>query len=63
MIYFNKREGPTNKVRKMDAINGDNTKMTDKVVYKSVCSTTSQLRSKIQSIQSQFKLIRFNDNR
>ncbi len=63
VTYSDRKEEPTNKVGKIDVIGSDNAKMADKVVYKSMCSTTSQSRSRIQLTQSGFKLIRFNDGR
>ncbi len=47
----------------MDVVGGDDAEMADKVVHESVRSTTSRSRSGIQSTQSRFKLIRFNDGR
>lgn len=47
----------------MDAIDGDNVEIADKVIHESVYSTTSQSRSGIQSTQSIFKLIRFNNSK
>ena len=63
MTYFDKKEGPTNKVGKIYVVSDDNIEMAKKIVYKSVYSITSQSRSGIQSTQSEFKLIRFNDSR
>ncbi len=63
VTYSDKEEGPANKVGKMDVIGGDDTKMANEVVHKNVCSTTSRSRSRIQSTQSGFKLIKFNDGR
>ncbi len=63
MTYSNKKEGPANKFGKINAVGGDDTEMADKVVNKSVHSTTSRSRSRVQSTQSGFKLIRFNDCR
>ncbi len=50
-------------IQRMDAVGGDDAEMADEVVHKSVRSTTSRSRSGIQSTQSGFKLIRFNDGR
>ncbi len=50
-------------IQKMDAVGGDNAEMADEVVHESVRSTTSRSKSGIQSTQSGFKLIRFNDGR
>ncbi len=50
-------------IQRMDAVSGDDAEMADKMVHESVCSTTSRSRSGIQSTQSGFKLIRFNDGR
>ncbi len=47
----------------MDAVGGNNTEMADEVVHESVRSTTSRSRSGIQSTQSGFKLIKFNNGR
>ena len=52
MTCFDKEERPTNKIGKRDAVGSNNAKMTDKVVHESMCSTTSQSRSRIQSTQS-----------
>ncbi len=50
-------------IQRMDVVGGDNGEMADKVVHESVRSTTSRSRSRIQSTQNRFKLIRFNDGR
>lgn len=50
MTYSNRKEKQTNKVGKMDIISGDNVKKVAKIIYKSVHSTTFQLRSKISII-------------
>ncbi len=50
-------------IQEIDAVGDDNAEMADELVHESVRSTTSQSRSEIQSIQSEFKLIRFNDDR
>ncbi len=63
VTYSDKKEGPPNKVGRMNAFDSDDVEMADKVVHESVCSTTSRSRSGIQSTQSGFKLIRFNDDR
>ncbi len=63
MTYFNKKEKLANKVGRIDVVGDDDTEMADKVVYKNIHSTISQLRSRIQSTQSGFKLIRFNNSR
>ena len=47
----------------MDAVGGNNAEMANKVVNESVRSTTSWSRSRIQSTQSQFKWIWFNDGK
>ena len=47
----------------MDVVGGDDTKTAKKVVHESIHSTTSQSRSGIQSTQSGFKWIRFNNSR
>ncbi len=47
----------------MDAVGRDNAEMADKVVHENIHSTTSRSRSGIQSTQSEFKLIRFNDGK
>ncbi len=48
---------------RIDAVGGDNAEMADKVVHKSMCSTTFRSRSRIQLTQSGFKLIRFKDGK
>ncbi len=63
LIYSDKDEGPANNIRRMDRVGDDNVEMIDKVVYESVYSTIFRSRSRIQSIKSGFKLIRFNDSR
>ncbi len=63
VTYSDKEEGSLNKVRRIDVIGGDDAEIADKVVHESVRSTTSRSRSGIQSTQSGFKLIRFNDGR
>ncbi len=50
-------------IHRMDVVGSNNAEMADKVVHESVRSTNSRLRSGIQSTQSEFKLIRFNDGR
>ncbi len=50
-------------IQRMDAVGGDNAEMADEMVHESVRSTTSRSSSGIQSTQSGFKLIRFNDGR
>ncbi len=50
-------------IQKMDVVGSDNAEMADKVVYESVRNTTSRSRLGIQSTQSGFKLIRFNDGK
>ncbi len=50
-------------IQKIDAVGGDDAEMVDEVVHESVHSTTSRSRSGIQSTQSGFKMIRFNDGR
>ncbi len=47
----------------MNAVDGDNVKMTNKVIHESVHGTTSRLRSRIQLTQSEFKLIKFNNGK
>ncbi len=63
MTYSDKEEKLANKVGKMDAVNVDNAEMVDKMIHESVRSTTFQSRLEIQSNQSGFKVIRFNDDR
>ncbi len=63
VIYSAKEERPANKVRRIDAIGDDNVEMANKVIHESIRSITSQSRPGIQSTQSRFKLIRFNDSR
>ena len=63
MTYSDREKRSTNKVGKMDMVGDDNAKIANKVIYKSVCNTTSQSRSGIQLTQSGFKLIRFNDDK
>ncbi len=48
-------------IQRIDAVGGDDAEMADKVIHESMRSTTSRSRSRIQSTQSEFKLIRFND--
>ncbi len=50
-------------IQRIDAVGGDDAEMADEVVYESVRSITSWSRLGIQSTQSGFKLIRFNDGR
>ncbi len=50
-------------IQKMNAVGGHNAEMADNVVHESVRSITTLSRSGIQSTQSRFKLIRFNDGR
>ncbi len=47
----------------VDAVGNNDVEMADKVVHESVHSTTSRSRSGIQSTQSGFKLIMFNDGK
>ncbi len=47
----------------MDVFVVNNAEMVDKVVHESLYSTTSRSRSEIQSNQSEFQLIKFNDGR
>ncbi len=61
--YYDRKEELKNKVGGIDMVGSDNTKMVDKVVYKSVHNITSRSRSGIQLTQSRFKLMRFNDGR
>ncbi len=63
MTYSDKQERPAKKLGRMDAVGSDDVEIADKVVYESVHSTTFRSRSGIQSTQSRFKLIRFNDGR
>lgn len=63
MIYFDREEGPVNKIGKIDVIGSNNAEMADKMIYESVCKTTSRARSGIQSTHSEFKLIRFNNGK
>ena len=44
-------------------ISNNNVELVDKIVYKSVYSIIFQSKSKIQSIQSRFKSIRFIDSK
>lgn len=39
VTYSDRKEKQTNKVRRINAIGGDNTMMANKVVYENVCST------------------------
>ncbi len=50
-------------IQRMDAVGGDDAEMADEVVNESVRSITFRSRSGIQSNQSGFKLIQFNDGR
>ncbi len=50
-------------IQRIDVVVGDDAEMADEVVHESMRSTTSRLRSRIQSTQSGFKLMRFNDGR
>lgn len=63
MTYFNTKEKLINKVGKIDVIGGDNAKIADKVIYKSIYNIISWSRSGIQSIHSEFKLIKFNNGK
>ena len=55
VTYFDREEGPINKVERIDAVGDNNAGMADKVVHESVCSTTFWSRLGIQSTQSKFK--------
>lgn len=50
-----------NKIRKMNAVGGNNIEIANKLISKSIYSTIFQLKLGIQLTQSSFKLIRFND--
>ena len=47
VTYFDRDEKPTNKIRKIDVIDGDNAKMANEVVYESVYNNTSQSKLRI----------------
>ncbi len=63
VTYFDKEKGPLNRVRRKDIVGDDNVEMADKMVYKSMRSTTSYSRLEIPLSQSKFKLIRLNNGR
>lgn len=63
MTYSDKKKRLINKVKRINTVNGYDITITDKVIHKSVYSTTFQSRFGIQSIQSVFQLIKFNDSK
>ncbi len=63
VTYSDKKERLANKVGRINAVGGDDAEIANKVIYESMRSTTSRSRLGIQSTQSGFKLIRFNDGK
>ncbi len=63
VTYSDKEEKPVNKIGRIDAVGDDDEEIADKVVYESMYNITSWSKSGIQSTQSGFKLIRFNDGK
>ncbi len=63
VIYFDREESLTNKVRRIDMVGGDNVEIADKIVYESMRSTFFKSRLGIKSTQNRFQLIRFNKSR
>ena len=63
MTYFNRKQKLMNKVRKINAVSGNDAEMADKIVHESVYNITFWSTSRIELIKSKFKLIKFHDSR